>query len=76
MKILHLTFLNLWPKPIKETNYNKQWKGLFGVIDYLDNKNLRIKNKDKISRVHIDQCMFYFSEVTQNPNDIDNNFNN
>ena len=50
-------------KILNDTKQNKleqSWKGPYEVIDYLDNNNLRIRNKDKILRVHIDQCMPYF----------------
>ena len=51
-------------KILNQTKQNKlelSWKGPYEVIDYLDNNDLRIRNKDKILRVHIDQCMLYFS---------------
>ena len=45
-------------KTLNSTKQNKlelAWKGPFEVIDYIDNNNLRIRNKDKIIRIHIDQ---------------------
>ena len=47
-------------KTLNNTKQNKlepAWKGPFEVIDYIDNNNLRIRNKDKIIRIHIDQCV-------------------
>ena len=41
----------------KQNKLEQSWKGPSEVIDYLDNNNLRIRNKNKILRVHIDQCM-------------------
>ena len=58
-------------KTLNNTKQNKlepAWKGPFEVIDYIDNNNLRIRNKDKIIRIHIDQCMPYFADA-----DPDNN---
>ena len=55
---MHSTLNNL----IKTSKLEQYWKGPYEVIDYLDNNNLRIKNKDKILRVHINQCMPYFSD--------------
>ena len=52
----------------KQNKFEPAWKGPFEVIDYIDNNNLRIRNKDKIIRIHIDQCMLYFSDA-----DIDDN---
>ena len=46
----------------KQNKLKQYWKGPYEVIDYLDNNNLRIRNKDKIMRVHINQCMPYFSD--------------
>ena len=53
---------------IKQSKLEPAWKGPFEVIDYIDNNNLRIRNKDKIIRIHIDQCMPYFIDA-----DPDNN---
>ena len=53
-------------KILNNTKTNKleqYWKGPYEVIDYLNNNNLRIRNKEKILRVHIDQCMPYFADV-------------
>ena len=47
------------------TEQNKleaSWRGPYEVIDYLDNNNLRIRNKDKIIKIHIDQVMPYFTD--------------
>ena len=46
----------------KQNKLEQSWKGPYDVIDYLDNNNLRIRNRDKILRVHIDQFMPYFSD--------------
>ena len=46
----------------KQNKLEQSWKGPHEVIDYIDNNNLRIRNKDKILRAHIDQCMPYFSD--------------
>ena len=59
---------------IKTLNNTKQnrlepaCKGPFEVIDYIDNKNLRIRNKDKIIRIHIDKCMPYFLDPDTDDN--------
>ena len=59
---------------VKTLNYTKRnkiepaLKGPFEVIDYMDNNNLRIRNKDKIIRIHIDQCMPYFPDADTNDN--------
>ena len=58
-------------KTLHNTKQNKlesAWKGPFEVIDYIDNNNLRIRNKDKIIRIHIDQCMPYFSDSDADDN--------
>ena len=58
-------------KRLNNTKHNKlepAWKGPCKVIDYIDNNNLRIRNKDKIIRIHIDQCMPYFSYADTDDN--------
>ena len=53
--------------PVKTLNNTKPnklepaWKGLFEVIDYIDNNSLRI-------RIHIDQCMPYFADTDTDDN--------
>ena len=52
-------------KSINNTKQNKldsSWKGPYEVIEQIDNDNLKIIDKTKITRVHIDQCMPYFSD--------------
>ena len=52
-------------KTLKNTKKNKlepAWKGPFGLLDYIENNNLRIRNEDKIILIHIDQCMPYFTD--------------
>ena len=39
----------------KQNKLEQSWTGRYEVIDYLDNNNLRIRNKDKILRVHIEE---------------------
>ena len=46
----------------KQYKLEQSWKGPYEVIDYLDNNNLCIRNKNKILKVHIDQWMPYFSD--------------
>ena len=56
-------------KTLNNTKQNKlepAWKGPSEVIDYIYNNNLRIRNKDKIIRIHIEQCMPYFSDADTN----------
>ena len=55
-------------KTLSNTKQNKlepAWKCPFGVIDYIDNSNLRIRNKDKIIRIHINQYMPYLFSRNQ-----------
>ena len=52
----------------KQNKLEPAWKGPFEVIDYIDNNNLRIRNKNKIIRIHIDQCMPYFSDADTDDN--------
>ena len=63
-------------KSTKQNELEHGWKGLSEVIDYLGNNNRRIRNKDKILRVHIYEYMPYFSDVIEKPDDIDDNFEN
>ena len=44
---------------IKQNKLEASWQGPHKVIDYLDNNNLRIRNKVKIIRTYIDQNLFY-----------------
>ena len=37
------------------------WEGLFEDFDYLYNNNFKIRNKEIIIRIHLDQCMPYFA---------------
>ena len=46
--------------------FNPFWKGSYEVIDFTDNNNLRIRKKEKILRVYIDQTMPYFTDDGQN----------
>ena len=46
----------------KQNKLEASWRGPYEMIDYLDNNNLRIRNKDKIIRTHIDQVMPYFTD--------------
>ena len=46
----------------KQNKLGASWRGPYEVIDYLDNNNVRIRNKDKIIRTHIDQVMPYFTD--------------
>ena len=46
----------------KQNKLEASWRAPYEVIDYLDNNNLRIRNKDKIVRTHIDQVMPYFTD--------------
>ena len=53
-------------KLINNTKQNKldtSGKGPYEVLEKIDNNNLKIRDKTKITRVHIDQCMPYFSDV-------------
>ena len=52
----------------QQNKLDPAWKGPFEVIDYIDNNNLRIRNKDKIIRIHVDQCMPYFSDADKDDN--------
>ena len=58
-------------KTLNNTKKNKlepAWEGPFEVNYYIDNNNLRIRNKDKIIRIQIDQCMPYFSDADTDDN--------
>ena len=58
-------------KTLNNTKQNKlepAWKSPFEVTDYIDNNNIRIRNRDKIIRIHIDQCMPYFSDAGTDDN--------
>ena len=55
-------------KIINNTKKNKleqSWKGRFEIIDLLDNNNIVIQNKEKILKIHIDQCLPYFSDDSE-----------
>ena len=49
---------------IKQNKFEASWRGSYEVIDYLDNNNLRIRNKEKIIKIHIDQVMPCFTDGT------------
>ena len=58
-------------KTLNNTERNKlepAWKGPFEVIDYIDNNNLGIRNKDMIIRIHINKCMPYFPDIDTDDN--------
>ena len=43
----------------------QSWKGPYEIIDLLDNNNIVIQNKEKILKIHIDQCLPYFSDDSE-----------
>ena len=57
----------------KQNRLKASWRGPYEVIDYLDNNNLSIRNKNKIIRSHVDQAMPYFVDRTNAFNDDDGN---
>ena len=45
----------------KRNKLEQSWKGPYEIIELLENNNIKIRNKDRIIRIYLDQCMPYFT---------------
>ena len=46
----------------KRNKLEQSWKGPYEIIELLENNNVKIRNKERIIRIHLDQCMPYFTD--------------
>ena len=47
----------------KRNKLEQSWKGPYEIIELLENNNIKIRNKDRIIRIHLGQCIHYLQII-------------